>query len=575
MSSNVEQVKERLSIEEVVGGYVTLKPAGSNLKGVCPFHAEKTPSFVVSPHRQTYHCFGCGVGGDIFSFIEAIEGLDFRGALKMLADKAGVVLTNDSATKKEPTDALYEILEAATVYYVSEFAKTPEALAYLQKRGVYKETVRDFRIGFAPDSWSGVKEHLEGLGFARADIEKAGLIKQGDKGVYDRFRSRIMFPICDSVGRTVAFSGRHLALASAKHKSDVEPAKYINSPETALYHKSKILFGYDRARQSIRKHDFAILVEGQMDVVMTHQAKYPNTVALSGTALTDTHLTLLERMSHNLVMALDADAAGIASAGKSARAALRRGFDVKVAALPKGADPADLLSGGDVSAWKKCIKESKHVIDFLLEYYRENTATDRAFKQQVEEEVLPYVRDIESAIDASHFISRIAAQLTVPEDAVRIEVAKIPHEAERTTHTVITEHSKMPDKGSMPLEEELVLMYLWQRDLNEPLVDIARLKEQVEAAVTPIGFKALEERLIDHTAAAFRFELLYKTEDDIKSAVLELLERLDRRRINEDIEKVGAQLRKAESEGNKEALKKYEKEYQELVDRRLHLEHRT
>jgi len=376
MSGDIENIKNRLSIEEVVGEYVTLKSAGINLKGLCPFHAEKTPSFVVSPTRQTYHCFGCGVGGDIFSFIQAIEGVDFRGALSMLADRAGVTLSRQPAQNKEHADVLYDILESATVYYEGEYRKDARAQEYLSGRGVTDATARQFRIGLAPVGWSNVKDHLTKLGFKTEDIEKAGLIKRGDKGVYDRFRSRIMFPITDSVGRVVAFSGRHIILTDKS--GDIEPAKYINSPETPLYNKSKILFGYDRARQAIRKHNFAILVEGQMDVVLVHQAKYVNTVALSGTALTQQHLTLLSRMSKNLVMALDADSAGIASAGKSARLALRHGFDVKVAALPEGADPADLIAQGKGDEWRACIKAAQHIIDFLLGYYRAHARDDRA-----------------------------------------------------------------------------------------------------------------------------------------------------------------------------------------------------
>tara|TARA_B100000745_G_scaffold300564_1_gene255350 strand:- start:31337 stop:33034 length:1698 start_codon:yes stop_codon:yes gene_type:complete len=561
--SNVDEIKARLSIEEVVGQYVSMKSAGSNLKGKCPFHAEKTPSFVVSPLRQTYHCFGCGVGGDIFTFIQEIEGLDFKGALKLLADRAGVTLTYESGAKKDDTDTLFSILESVTSYYEQNLKKHKEATAYLTERGLTKATIQAFRIGFAPEGWNGALAHLQKAGFSEKDIERAGLIKKGNRGMYDRFRSRIMFPITDSVGRVVAFSGRIFA------QKDDRTGKYINSPETVLYHKSNILYGYDRARQAIRKTNFAILVEGQMDLIMTHQAGYTNTVALSGTALTQEHITLLGRMSQNVVIALDADPAGIASAGKSARAALRAGFDVKIAALPAGEDPADMLARGDIALWRKTIKESQHVVDFLLEYYRLQSKDDRTFKRTVEREVLPYISEIESEIDKSHFIQRVAAQLSVTEEAIRRELAKI--------HTVAQPEipREEPGKTHTPLagaEEELVLMYLWQTSLEKPFVDLVLLKKQIEGVITPVGFSALEARLQNNSEAAFRLELLYTDEISMKLAIDELLQRLDKKSIEREIEQTGAALRKAESEGNREEIAKCEKRYQELLDKRLHLE---
>jgi len=304
-TGNVENIKDRLSIEELVGQYVELKSAGSNLKGKCPFHSEKTPSFIVSPVRQTYHCFGCGVGGDIFTFVQEIEGLDFKGALKMLADKAGVELTFEQGMKKDEKDSLFSILESVTVHYVRNLEENKEALKYLEERGLTKETIKSFRIGLALNEWNGALDYLKTFGFSEKLIEEAGLIKKGDRGFYDRFRSRIMFPINDNIGRVVAFSGRNFQFGGLTPELKVEPAKYINSPETALYHKSKILYGYDRARQAIRKNNFSILVEGQMDLIATHQAKYTNTVALSGTALTQDHIKLLSRMSDNLVLSLE------------------------------------------------------------------------------------------------------------------------------------------------------------------------------------------------------------------------------------------------------------------------------
>lgn len=556
MANNVEQVKDRLSVEEVVGQYVELKPAGANLKGKCPFHAEKTPSFMVSPSRQTYHCFGCGVGGDIFTFVQEIEGLDFKGALKMLADKAGVELTYERGVPKDDKDALFGVLESVTSYYVDNFKENKKAQKYLKDRGLSDETIDAFRIGFAPDSWSGALDHLKSAGFSEKQIEDAGLIKKGDKGFYDRFRSRIMFPITDSVGRVVAFSGRIF------DKEDDNTGKYINSPETDLYHKSRILYGYDRARQAIRKTNFAVLVEGQMDLIATHQAGYTNTVALSGTALTPEHITLLGRMSKNLCIALDADDAGIASASKSARAALRAGFDVKVAALPEGDDPADMIARGDVESWKKTIKDSKHVVDFLLDHYRGKSKDERNFKLLVQKEVLPYLHDIASEIDKSHFIQRVAAQLSVQEEAIRQELSKI--KAEPVNEGVAPKNAKKINGTPLQAEEELMLMYLWQKQVKEPFIDIDAFKKQVEGVLTPIGFKALEEKLLQNSEAAFRFEALYDTGEGMKDAINELLERLSHLNLKKELEEASEALRKAEAEGNEENIAKFEEKYQKL-----------
>ena len=560
-TGNVENIKERLSIEEVVSQYVELKPAGSSLKGRCPFHPEKTPSFMVSPARQTYHCFGCGVGGDIFTFVQEIEGLDFKGALTLLAERAGITLVFErEAGDKDATDTLYSILEAAATFYEVQGKDATDAWNYLRQRGLEENTIKSFRIGFAPDSWDSLLTHLKGKGFIEKDIEQAGLIKVGHKGMYDRFRSRIMFPIHDSVGRVVAFTGRIFG------KEDDPSGKYINSPETTLYHKSKILYGYDRARQAIRKRNFAVLVEGQMDLIAAHQAGYTNTVALSGTALTPEHLTLLGRMSKNLCIALDADSAGIKSAGKSAQAALRAGFDVKIVALPEGKDPSDILAGGNIDAWKEYVRSAKHVVDFLLGYHRLHAKDDRSFKLTVQKEVLPYLQDIENEIDKSHFIQRVAAQLSVHEEAIRQELSKMKKTPQHAG--IAAQSAKAPEQDtSRAAEEELVLMYLWQQSLPKPLVDLQALEKQIETALTPIGYEALKERLKTNSRAAFTFEALYHDEVSMKRAIHELLDRLTKRELQKEVEAASMALRKAESEGDEAGVAQYEQKYHELLGR--------
>src|SRR3989344_2782476 len=388
MSSTVEQVKARLSIIDVVSQYVKLNRAGANHKGRCPFHNEKTPSFMISPDRGTYHCFGCGVGGDIFSFVKEMEGVDFKGALKILAEKVGVPIVYERKGERDATDRMFEALEDAARFFESNLTAGHPARAYLAKRGLTEETIASFRLGWVSDEWRTLTTHLREKKFTDKEIEAAGLAKRTEKGLYDRFRSRIIFPLCDPAGRVVGFSARIFA---EKGDPPADAPKYLNSPETPLYNKSRLLYGYDRAKQNIRKLNFSILVEGQMDLITVHQAGWGNAVAVSGTALTHEHISLLMRFSENMVLALDADNAGIEAARRSATAALAAGMDVKVAQLPAGSDPADFILKEGKDAWRASIREARHVVEFLLAALRERHTDDRAYAKAERQTGLPFV----------------------------------------------------------------------------------------------------------------------------------------------------------------------------------------
>ncbi len=420
---SVQQIKERLTIVDVVSSYVELMPAGKHMKAKCPFHNEKTPSFTLSPDRGMYYCYGCHVGGDIFTFIQEIEGVDFKEALQILADKAGVELKKEDPKKRTERDKQYDILEVATKYFQEYLTKKTEAITYLRKRGVTPETIAKWRIGYAPGppdhGWRELKHFLESKNFTSPELLKAGLIKGADSGKepYDLFRDRIMFPIFNAVGKVVAYSGRILT-------DDSKAPKYVNSPETELFNKSEILYGYDKAKQGIRSMDFSLIVEGQFDVIMAHQAGYHNTVAVSGTALTTHHVMLLQRLSNKVVLALDGDRAGVAAVKKAADLMLSRGMDVKVAHIPKGEDPADLIQK-DISCFKKIIGESKHVIEFLLDILEAEDLEERTFKLRGREEVIPYVQKIPDKIDQEHFVSLLAKRLKTTQEAVRAEIQRL------------------------------------------------------------------------------------------------------------------------------------------------------
>jgi len=429
IGDSVQLIKDRLNIIDVISPYVELHKAGRHFKGKSPFTNEKTPSFFVSPERGMYYCFSTSQGGDIFRFIEVMEGVDFKGALKILAEKAGVELVPENPQKKTERDQLYAVLEQATQYFENKLASHGPARAYLENRSVTAETIKKWRIGYAPGppeaGWRELRQHLNTAGYNDTLLLKAGLIKTTDVGKepFDVFRDRVMFPLRDQNGKVVAFSGRILA-------KDTEAPKYVNSPETDLYHKSDLLYGYDMAKHSIRQLGFWLIVEGQFDVVMSHQAGYSNTVAVSGTALTTHHVQLLERLSNKVVLALDADKAGIAAMKRAADLMLRRGIDVKVAALPDGADPADMVQK-DIKVYKNAVGHSVHVIEFLLTHLKNTITDERAFKLRAREEVIPFVTLIPNHIDQEHFEGVIATALGTTKDAVHFEVTRLLEESER------------------------------------------------------------------------------------------------------------------------------------------------
>ncbi|MBI3019719.1 MAG: DNA primase [Parcubacteria group bacterium] len=407
MSSSVEQIKDRLSIVDVVGAYVTLEKSGSNLRARCPFHNERTPSFFVSPERGTYHCFGCDAGGDIFEFVKSFEGVDFYGALKILAAKAGVTIERSDPKARDEKERLYHVLEEATLFFEKALAAAPQAEEYLEKRGVTDESRAAWRLGYAPDEWRGLLSFFLAKGIKEEALEKTGLVIRTREGrYYDRFRGRVMFPIADSSGRIIAFSARLLPIA--KESADVShEAKYINSPETELYRKSSALYGFDKAKQAIREEDACIIVEGQMDVLLTHQAGVKNAVATSGTALTGEHIGRIRRFTEKIVFAFDADAAGLSATERGLKLALKEGMEVRLAHLPHGMDPADLGARAPKDLAER-LKNARHAVDFFLTVLEETISDPRRRKIETGKKVLPLIVRMKNRIEQAHFITETA-----------------------------------------------------------------------------------------------------------------------------------------------------------------------
>lgn len=552
MSSSVEKIKERLSIVDVVGSYVKLDRAGSNLKAKCPFHNEKTPSFFVSPERGTYYCFGCGVKGDIFSFVEEFEGIDFMGALKLLAEKAGIELEKYEPGKVEKKDRLYKLLDEATDYFVKGLDKETIPKEYLKKRGLMEKTIKDWRIGYANDEWHTVSEYLKKKGFTEEEMERAGLIKKGDKGFYDRFRGRIMFPIFDTAGRIIAYSGRTLS-------KDENTPKYLNSPETPLFNKSKTLYGFHIAKQAIRKFDYAVLVEGQMDLLMCQQAGFTNTVASSGTALTPDHLEIIKRMSNRVIMAFDSDSAGAKAAERAWMIAVASQMEVKVAQIPDGYDPADLILKGlsdsktGKEAWKAVLKNALHIIDFLLNKILAEKPDDRKLGILVREKVLPYVSLVDSSIEKSQYITKISDKTKIKEEALWEDLKKIKviisteDGAKSTGQETIKEYNKIIRANS--LERRVLGIIFWTENT-------ASKKDILEFFKKEVG-KYLDEKFLEKRKEIdenLKSELIFEAEsyylgfdnERLKADFLELVKGIKEEEYKKELSEIIMEIKNTE-----------------------------
>lgn len=539
MNSPVQKIKERLSIEEVVSSYIKLEKSGANLKAKCPFHNEKTPSFFVSPSRGSYYCFGCAAKGDIFTFVEEFEGLDFKGALKLLANRAGVSLQNYNPETENEKEKLYKIMEESTLYFIQNLKETPKVLEYLRVRGLGDDTIKDFRIGFAKLDWRELYSYLIKKGFSDKTIEEAGLAKKSEKGFYDRFRGRIIFPIADSSGRIIAFSGRIFV-------DDGKSAKYLNSPDTPIFSKSSVLYGLDRAKESIRKNNFSILVEGQMDLILSHQAGYKNTVAASGTALSDStisrenvisNLGLVRRLSENIVLAFDGDKAGFSASERAGKVALSLGMDVKVAALGGGVDPADLISKSGVPAWKKAVRNSKHLIEFFLDKILESKTNDiRGVGREVKEKVLPYVNAVESSIEKMHFLKKISNVTGISEEALKDDLKKVEQESKFEREEIL-EEKIIPSQVFRKdyIERRLLGIVLWQQTLREQAIDTEKILKEIAKILNTETSVLLEKTNNIKEDLIFEAEIFYGGDANLEKDINELIGNLKEEYLKEKL----------------------------------------
>lgn len=437
--ADLEALKQALPIEAIIGEYVQLRKAGATLKGLCPFHTEKSPSFTVSPQRGSFRCFGCGKSGDIVAFLMEIEKLDFKEALRRLARKAGMEMDLDRPQAVDPQAEETEAINAAAgLYFQGSLASSggAEARAYLQGRGITAATIERFALGWAPAGWDNLLRYLGQRGYAPEALERSGLVTRNSEsgGVYDRFRNRLIFPIRDAKGRLTGFGGREL---------DGSQPKYLNSPETKLFHKGSVLYLLDAAVDTARKAGVIVVVEGYMDALTAHQAGFGNVVASLGTALTDRQLTALYRTARKVVMALDADAAGqtavqqtihlayqvferqsapqlsgrIASERAPGRYQAQVDMTLHVAALPQGVDPDEVILA-DPQRWRNLVDQAKPIVEFFFELVANEPGGAAERRQRANQELLPVIAEIADPLERGHYVDQLATVLEVPESVI-------------------------------------------------------------------------------------------------------------------------------------------------------------
>jgi len=563
----IDEIKNRLDIIEVIEGYIKLRKAGKDYKALCPFHKEKNPSFFVSPSKQIWHCFSCNLGGDIFSFVQKIEGVEFPEALRTLAKKAGVVLKREDPQIRSQRNILYEICEEAAEFFQKELEKNKSVQDYLKSRGLKPETIKEFKIGYVSSAWDSLLNHLAELGYKIGDIEKTGLIIKKENGskFYDRFRNRIMFPLADLNGQTVGFSGRVFGNETDK------AAKYVNTPETLIYNKSRLIYGLDKAKMEIRKKNQCIAVEGQMDLIMVHQAGYKNTIAISGTALTNNHLQLLKRYTENLIFSFDADTGGEGATKRAITLAQQHEFNIKVAILPsEEKDPAEIIRKNP-QKWQGILEKSQPVMEFYFENtfdkYNKNLSADD--KREIARELLYPIKNIVNVVEKAHWLQVLASKLKIEERALieALKRIKARQEGEEMPSAQFAERSRIKE-----LEEILLGLALKHPDyleyLNKSFYDSLLNTEELKKFAKNLKSGSIKSEADKFLAnyLIFKVEHLNIEEKDVLKEMDFCIRELKENHLKEEMAKVSLDIKEVEGLKNKEDLKKLNEKFCKLAE---------
>ena len=581
MHSDVEIVKSRTNIVDVIGEYVKLTKAGSSFKACCPFHQEKTPSFNVNEEKQFYHCFGCGQGGDVFSFVMEIEGLGFREALTLLAEKAGVELqegfAGGSGESQDKKKKLYDALELTTKFYQKQLWDgdgIKKVLPYLRKRGLSDEIIKKFQLGYAPDGWNYVQDFLKEKRFDDEIVAQTGTIIKNDKGrFYDRFRNRIMFPISDVMGRTIGFTSRVLP------GDDESQAKYINTPETHLYHKSSVLYGINHAKQSIKQNDYVVVVEGNMDVIAANDSEIENTIAVSGTAMTEDHIRILKRYTNKFTLFFDADEAGMVAARRSALLCLKEDVQLKMVLLKVGKDAADIAKD-DSEKLRSIISDAKNAIDVFIDIAKDTyDIKDPHGKRQAIEFVTELLAHISNDIEREEWIARCANTFDIEMRLVSVAVRKqIDEQDAEINKTQITsaEQSQMTQAEQSQMQriyKSIILMmmaypHVWEyvyknKEKYGSVIDqkiiTALMREGPECNFSVGEFVSKDYRRESLYKAAMQMQRKYEIEhedggspiDDTETYISIAIENMNKKKM----EKLVAMMNEAEANGDYDAQK--------------------
>jgi len=555
MSSQVEQIKSKIDIVSLIGSYIKLEKAGSNFKGRCPFHNEKTPSFFVSPERGNYYCFGCHAKGDIFTFVQEFEGLDFIGSLRLLADRAGIKIEKFESGQKGEKEKLLSIMEQAVIFYQNNFDTFEPAKSYMKNRGIKDESISSFRIGYAPLGWRSLFDHLSSKNISPEDMLSAGLIKKKDNSnsYYDVFRGRIVFPISDTSGRVVAFSGRILV-------PDDKSPKYLNSPDTLLFNKSEIIFGLDKAKNEIKIKDYSILVEGQMDLVMLHQIGIKNAVASSGTAITESHIINLQRRSNRIIMFFDADNAGFSASNKTTQMAfISFGMEVKLAQLPKGKDPADIIKESP-EAIKDILKNSKNIVDFYMDTIISENLKPQDLGREIQNNVFPYIAAFSGDIEKANFIKSISFKTSIKEEALWNDFKKFTKNIKFTQ-----KQDNLIKSRADSIEKRIFGIILWSKDKSNSGVDTVKFFEKLNVI---LGKDKVDKLLIDFEkdkdSILFETELIYGGSINLENDLEELILGLEEESLKNKFSQAMNLLQKAERDKDKNNINKYLEECRSL-----------
>lgn len=570
--SPIEEIKSRLDIIDLISSYIKLQKCGRNYRALCPFHSEKKPSFFVSQERQIWHCFGCGKGGDIFRFIMDIENVDFGDALKTLAQKAGVELKPLRPELKTERQRLYEICELATKFFEKqlEASKAGQRVKdYLRSRGINEDSIKNWRLGYAPDSWNGLVDFLLKQNYKRDEIEKSGLGVKSEKGeLFDRFRGRIMFPIFDFNSQIIGFGGRIF------EKEEKEIAKYINTPNTLLYDKSKVLYGLDRARLEIRKKDFCVVVEGYTDVILSHQAGIKNVVSVSGTAFTPYQLKLIKRYTEKLILGFDMDVAGDSATKRGIELAQLEGFNLKILPLPKDKDPADVISENPKN-FENLIEKSVSILDFYFQNaftsFDKNTPEG---KKEISKILLPVIKRIPNKIEQAFWVKELAKKLEVKEVDVEEELSKIKLK-EEIFGLEKEEIFAAPPKNRRELLEERIIVLLLKKPELAKNIEIDKINlfspliKEIAMGIVK-EYNSFENKLSAETKEKFNYlalkaEIEEIDEKDLWPEINCCLKEVEILEIKNNLENLEGKIKQAEKEKDLKKLDEYLKEFDDFL----------